>query len=118
MTSCLLFDKIIFFQQKARDNRAYLKSSRRDTVDPHDLEEQEDEEKALLAQLQGGMYGMSPENRSSSIGMDAARMPHASHQQQGIPQGMMRVPSTSPITAPDFGNFAKPKPLSRFVSSE
>ena len=89
-----------------------MKSTRRDTADSHgDFEEVEEEEKAVLAQIQGGMFGVSPERGSGAIGMEVSRMPQGSHQQQGL----MRIPSTSPITASDYG-FAKPKPLSRYIT--
>ena len=68
-----------------------------------------------MAQLHGVGFGISSENRPGPIPVDGSRLPQATLQQQGMHQGLMRVPSTSPIAAPEFGNFVKPKPLSRYV---
>ena len=100
-------------QQKARDNRAVLKSSKRDVAELQDQEEQEEEEKIGHQQF-GNVLGPShPENRPGPHGLEGVKLQAS----QPIPlqqQSAIRVPSTSPISAQDYNNFVKPKPPSRY----
>ena len=78
-------------------------------MDAGDPDEQEEEEKSSMFQMQA--FGSSHEGHAGSRGPEAVKIQQASPQLTHQHQGLVGVPSTSPIAAPDF--FAKPKPPSR-----
>ena len=108
-------------QQKARDNRAYLKSTRRDLGELPDQEEQDEEGAGIF---HSANFAAPPTPAPSGI-VDNRNGPHGGAMEIGRQVTGLQQPQLSPAhdsrvkmgmvgSVPDYNTFIKPKPPSRY----